>query len=489
MHDGQIHDINLDELMEKIRTEVSRRKAGASTASGGLPDVSLVDRPLYNSSAGKWLQVENALSMAEQVSHVGTRLPGMHTFQGWKRKIALFVGNMYLRISQVITRDQRAFNGSILAALRSLQETTKQIESAVAKNFEYLTHVDNLGHALNELESSQSKTEKDIHELRTLVNSFESNSNRQLSDFSSRLSDIDDNTSKFQSEIENLNLELKKSLQKIDYLKTSLLLQDRRLTLLIEEARRRLPEPFSKEQLQSFVGNADDLYDPLYLQFEDQFRGTRDEIKERQQIYLPFIHEVKAGTKERPVLDLGCGRGEWLELLKEEGLLARGVDINSAMIEKCEDFGLEVYRDDMLEYLKKLPDGSVGAVTAFHTLEHLSSRDLILLFDEIVRVLKPNGLALFETPNPQNILVGACNFYIDPSHKNPLHPASLKFLAEARGLCRINVLARNPYGHGFQFPLLDKNECNFCDTINQTIARLNEFLFCGQDFSLVGYKA
>ena len=83
MQDRQIPDINLDELMEKIRTEVSRRKTGASTESTGLPDVPLVDRPVYNSSAGKWPQVENALCMAEQVSQVGTRLPGMHTFQGW----------------------------------------------------------------------------------------------------------------------------------------------------------------------------------------------------------------------------------------------------------------------------------------------------------------------------------------------------------------------------------------------------------------------
>lgn len=92
MHDGQIPDINLDELMEKIRTEVSRRKTGANPASSGLPDVSLVDRPIYNSSAGKWPQVENALSMAEQVSQVGTRLPGMHTFQGWISAILSYRG-------------------------------------------------------------------------------------------------------------------------------------------------------------------------------------------------------------------------------------------------------------------------------------------------------------------------------------------------------------------------------------------------------------
>ncbi|NPV74723.1 MAG: hypothetical protein HPY89_13325, partial [Pelotomaculum sp.] len=345
MH-GQFPNVDLDELMERIRSEILRRKADTSVANTASPDSFSIDRPVYNPSAGKWSQVENALFMAKQVSQVGTRLPAMHTFRGWKRKIAQFVGKIYLRVSQVITRDQRAFNESILVAVYSLQEIIKQIESTITMSYEHLKHIDNLRNAMNEIrnwneekfssvisriENEHLKTENDIYDLRAFINSFESSANKQLSDISLRLSflheelscrsneinlKIDENTSRFQGEIDNLSLELKKTLQKIDYLKTSLLLQDRRLTLLIEEARRRIPESFSKEQLESFVEKARDYYDPFYFEFEDQFRGSRDDIKERQRIYLPYIREAKAGTEERFVLDLGCGRGEWLELLK-----------------------------------------------------------------------------------------------------------------------------------------------------------------------------
>lgn len=460
MNDRQVPEVDLDELMEKIRAEVLSRKAG-TTGECSQPQ----ETPISGSSAKhpismKWNQVENAISMAEQVSQVGAQLPGMHTFKGWTRRIALFAAKIYLRVSQVITRDQRAFNGSVLAAVNSLQEVTKYI--------------------YDESQQNHSSLQKEINEFRTLFKAIESNTNR-LEELSKRLIETDsligENTSKLQNENQTLNCELMKAQQRIDYIKTSLLSQDRRLTLLIEEARRCMPGPFTKEQLSSFVEKAGDNYDPLYFEFEDQFRGTRDDIKGRQRIYLPYIRDAQAGTEERPVLDLGCGRGEWLELLKEEGCVARGVDMNTAMISLCRDLGLDVTRSDALKYLRDLPGESMGAVTGFHIIEHLPFEVLIQLLDETVRILKPGGIAVFETPNPQNVMVGSCNFYFDPTHRNPLPSPVIKFLAEARGLCRVSVLDLHPCPESYWL------------TGSELAERFSQLFYGPQDYAVVGWKA
>ena len=209
--------------------------------------------------------------------------------------------------------------------------------------------------------------------------------------------------------------------------KTQLILQERRITILLEEARKRIHEPFSQEQLQVMTAEENRPLEALYVSFEDQFRGTREDIKERCRAYLPLMKEAGLGTDAMPILDLGCGRGEWLELLRETGLQARGLDSNPILVEECRKRELEVVEGDLIAYLRSLPDASVGGVTGFHILEHLPFEILINALDETVRVLQPGGLAIFETPNPQNVLVGSCNFYIDPTHRRPLHSQRCNF--------------------------------------------------------------
>jgi O-antigen chain-terminating methyltransferase len=271
--------------------------------------------------------------------------------------------------------------------------------------------------------------------------------------------------------------EREKELEKALYqLKVSLVQQERRTTLLLEEARKRLPAPFDQQQLQTFLNEDQHRLDALYVSFEDQFRGTREDIKERLRVYLPLLKENGIGAEHMPILDLGCGRGEWLELLKEEGLPAQGVDINRVLIEQCRQQDYKVTESDALAYLRKLPDRSVGAVTGFHIIEHLSLQNLIQLLDETVRVLAPDGVAIFETPNPQNIMVGSCNFYLDPTHQRPLPSTTIRFLAEARGLCRVEVLNLHPYPTAYKVEGTELAE------------RFNEFFYGPQDYAVVGWK-
>lgn len=261
-------------------------------------------------------------------------------------------------------------------------------------------------------------------------------------------------------------------------LKSQLVIQDRRLGLLLEEARKRLPEPFDAGQIEIFAGEERHRLDALYASFEDIFRGNREEIRNRLRIYLPLLKERGLGTSALPILDIGCGRGEWLELLRDESLTARGVDHNRIMVSECRDLGLEVIEGDVLEHLRSLPPASLGALTGFHIIEHLPLDVLIRLLDETVRVLKPGGLALFETPNPENVLVGSHTFYMDPTHRNPLPANMMRFLVEARGLCHVEIRHANPYPPEVAVP-----------DGSPLAERFNAVFYGPQDYAVIGVKA
>jgi O-antigen chain-terminating methyltransferase len=259
-------------------------------------------------------------------------------------------------------------------------------------------------------------------------------------------------------------------------LKTESILHERRITLLLEEARKRLPDARDQAYLRSAADAANSVLDALYVSFEDQFRGTRADIKERLRVYLPILQEAQLGSEAKPILDVGCGRGEWLELLQETGLWGQGVDRNRVLVEQCQRRGLRVVEGDVLTYLGSLPYASLGA---FHIIEHLPLEVLIKVLDETVRVLTSGGVAVFETPNPQNVLVGSHNFYLDPTHRNPLPSSIMKLMAEARGLCRVQIFELHPYP-----------EASRVQEAGLDVAkRFNECFYGPQGYAVVGWKA
>ena len=203
----------------------------------------------------------------------------------------------------------------------------------------------------------------------------------------------------------------------------------------------------SAAQLQAVAaGKIDrpDVPDALYVAFEDRFRGKRDDIIERVSVYLPLLRQCDAGSREAPVLDVGCGRGEWLEALGASGLVARGVDLNPLMIAECRARGFDVVQGGGIDHLRQMAPGSLGALSAIHVIEHLGFNDLVVLLDEARRVLRPGGLLVLETPNPENLVVGACSFYNDPTHRQPLPPEPMRHVARARGFADVEILRLHP---------------------------------------------
>ena len=182
------------------------------------------------------------------------------------------------------------------------------------------------------------------------------------------------------------------------------------------------------------------MIDGFYRAFEDKHRGSRALIKERQRVYLPLIQPLVALYPNAAALDLGCGRGEWLELLVETGFNAQGIDLDDGMLAECRARGLSVQTQDALTALQSLPANSQAVVSGFHFAEHIPFEVLQQVVQEALRVLKPAGLLILETPNPENVVVGTANFYLDPSHNRPLPPLLMAFLPEYYGFERVKVL-------------------------------------------------
>lgn len=179
----------------------------------------------------------------------------------------------------------------------------------------------------------------------------------------------------------------------------------------------------------------------FYHEFEANFRGDREDIIERLRVYLPFLRPFTQAATEPPgLIDLGCGRGEWLELAGANGMRAEGVDLDTGMLQDCFTRGLAARKMDAVACLLSLPSASQAVISGFHIAEHLSFEVLQSLIAEAYRVLQPGGLLILETPNAENLEVGTVTFHMDPTHNKPLPPGLLSFLPRYYGFTRSKVL-------------------------------------------------
>jgi 2-polyprenyl-3-methyl-5-hydroxy-6-metoxy-1,4-benzoquinol methylase len=182
-----------------------------------------------------------------------------------------------------------------------------------------------------------------------------------------------------------------------------------------------------------------DLDSHKYVGFEDRFRGSPDEIRERVADYLPLFR----GASD--VLDVGCGRGEFLTLLREQGVSARGIDLNAAMVETSREKGLDVDEADALTYLRAQADGSLGGLFAAQVIEHLDPSYLTQFLDAAFDKLRPGSHIVLETINPGCWFAFFESYIRDVTHVRPVHPDTLKYLLVATGFQHVEIRYRAPY--------------------------------------------
>ncbi|MCC5646819.1 methyltransferase domain-containing protein [Nostoc sp. CHAB 5824] len=546
-------EINVDELMHKIREDVIKRQVYSQKISSE----SNLDASKLKSSIS---YIETLLQNAEFRSFARIK---------WPDKLNRFPFNcsaklqkLILKVFNILFKDQREVNLNIINFLKGSVSLNHQLieqiitlkvqldermdaldsrfqgindrlvalDTCIQKLDEKKVILDDRFQGLNErvialdscfqkLDERQATSnsrfqglderlvslDRTIQRIGDSFNTIDTLVNSWLADTQEDFDGRDDQVQVIKEHLANVDIHIQRinehlvttntQIQKIDelhikndnYIKNDLMQQKRLLSLFLEEVRQRLPEPFSQEQLQIFMKEDKHLLDAFYFAFEDQFRGDREQIINRLKVYLPLVKEAKVTNPGLTILDVGCGRGEWLELLRESGYAAKGIDINRVMLEHCRNRGFEVIDSDVIAYLQSLPDASLSVVTGFHIIEHLPFKILIKLVDETIRVLNSGGLAIFESPNPENLVVGACNFYSDPTHLNPLFPPTIKFVLEQRGFSNVELMRLSE--HRLKDPLqLIKSDNPIASQLNPLIEIVKYNFYASPDFAVIAKK-
>lgn len=362
-----------------------------------------------------------------------------------------------------LLRSGRRNKIDILASLRSSPEGERAhvaIEGLGRARFRRFYRIPVLGY-LAELAVSLLRLPALIRSQRQLENHFSAQQDRiasyvdeRISSQVSELKRLDQNSARFAE-----------SLTRLYERQTDIAsLQQQQLAALLR----------NQSATNTATGKQAQVPDELYAALARHLRGDSETTKNDLKPYLALVKE--AGINSR-VVDLGCGRGEWLELLKENGIEATGVEANSVLSNEARKKRLTVVSAAAIEYLRGLSEGSLNLVTGFHLLEHLEFAQLVELLKEIKRTLKPGGLVILETPNPKNLVVGACNFYSDPTHRQPLFPETVQFLLSHCGFTGIRIEYLHPAG-GSPF------------TNDQAGAKeLDTWLFGPRDFAAIAAKS
>ena len=248
----------------------------------------------------------------------------------------------------------------------------------------------------------------------------------------------------------------------------------------------------SQPAVQQAGRQPDDLHGALnaykYVGFENQFRGSRDVIRKRLESYLPYFE----GAAD--VLDVGCGRGEFLDLLAAKGITARGLDLNHEMVEECRARGLQAVEGDAVTVLESTPDGSLGGLFAAQVVEHLEPSYLLRFLELAYHKLKPGGRIVLETLNPACWVAFFESYIRDITHRWPLHPDTLKYLVIASGFASASIEWRSPVPpHDRLQPIrvpvdADALSSDLAEVFNANVEKLNARLFTHMDYAIVGQK-
>ena len=222
------------------------------------------------------------------------------------------------------------------------------------------------------------------------------------------------------------------------------------------------------------------LKDWHYAAFENRHRGNEEEVKKQQSQFLPYFQD------KGKVLDLGCGRGEFLELCRDNGIAAQGIDLNEQMVEICRDKGLDCQKGDILESLAERQEKALGGIFSSQVIEHLSPQHLKKLIELAYFKLMPGGHVILETINPSSVFALTQIYFLDLTHQKPVHPQTLKFLLESAGFGEVEIKYSHPLEEEQLQTLPGADET--ASILNRNIDNLNKLLYAPPNYSAIGLK-
>ena len=503
-------EIDVNQLMERIRAEVARRRDLGLLQRNGwghaistvLPQVHFL-APLPPMVSPRRIDVKeerltSILQRAREKTEVSKRIPKLlrrlFRKQGGYNKLLLEGVAVLTKTNVELNKRLQELAGAFEIQNRRLSDLSSARDAGAAWMRAAATIINALkeknvatGEKFRTLRSEFDRAGEHLRNLQSEADRFAEQA-RHLNNLQTQTDNQDRHLNNLQTQANDAKqLALRADeRQNSDgaYLKSELHLLHRRLMELAStsgegatSSAKNAPLPIDKHE-----------FDALYVAFENQFRGSRELIKERVRVYLDDVRGAGAVTADSPILDLGCGRGEWLELVNENGLAGEGVDSNAIMVSACQERGLRVTEGDALEYLRALPAESRGAITAFHLIEHLEFQVLVQLLRESFRVLRPGGLAIFETPNPDNVLVGSNGFYYDPTHLHPLPKEYTRFMLQSVGFSDVVARPLNPDNRGTGLSQLFQDSLPENAVSPELRNFLNRLFFGERDYAVIGKK-
>lgn len=379
---------------------------------------------------------------------------------------------------------QRSFNGSITRSinlLRNIALTLNGQISQIDRRLRDLAAAQNAG--IEATNASMAELDKKTDAIHDKIEAMQIESEKSAAQIAQLYADLKKST----SQVNELTAELAKVVDN-----DKIYASDRQhLTDLLRQLDSRITAALvSSMNMHSaskpLLSNTQDEPGGLdidYFSFEQKYRGDMADIRNRQQIYLDMF------TGKGEIVDIGCGRGEFVELLTERGVSVTGIDLDDKMVRYCVDRGLPVLKVDAFRYLEARGDGSLGGIFMSQVIEHFQPKDVIRFIKLAHTKLKPGGILLIETIDPSNIVAMSTWFQMDLSHTRPLHPLTARFLFESACFEEIRLIPLNPdKEHEIPTLRLDGVSGNLQE-FNKSIEYINKVLAGPQDYAIVGTKS
>ena len=434
---------NVDDVMRKIKESIKIRQAvNASTKTEDTSDSETKGDALHETENRKeWEYINSNWNIQNNNYFISShrRILGKPLIKGRE----LVHGEVQRYIDPSLWK-QREFNSCIVRILNRISERLGRVDDRIAQSQSSISDQVN-----DRIAQSQSSISDQVN-------------NRIAQSQSKVYSDIGE-------QVRSVILAMNKDIENRAW-----------LAGILEEKIAKSKEKRSDEMLSSQVTGLN------YFIFEDRFRGSRNDTKAKQLKFVKYFEGCKN------VLDIGCGRGEFLELLKDNGISGHGIDIDEDMVRYCRSRDLNVEKLDAVSYLNQLEDKSLDGIFIDQVVEHLDPDYLIKMIDLCYKKMLFGAYIIMETVNPLSLL-SLANFYMDMSHKRPVHPETLKFLMSAAGFRETVAQFYEPAVEDGRLRYIDADELaekerSLADIINRNTDMLNNMIFGPRDYAAIGKK-